>query len=215
MKMAKKEKSIEKRRKGYKRRGIFYCVMLVLLIAATIVVNIEPVEKAINRAVFPKSRIVTIEGEQKEVFSEVSTEEGVDVSAYYILDENGEKQYVQPTYRLNQIATIQTGFLSDAKVKLTIIKSAVTGLLVLFIILFVIYLMRLSYYVSTYDDEWRRKAGDKMLGLRMGMDKISTKFAEKSKARKEKAAAKKEEKAAEKNDEESEEAAESDAEAEE
>ena len=192
--MAKKEKTIEQRRKGYKRRGIFYGVLLVVLLVATILVNVTPVQQAINKAVFPKSRIITIDGEKREVFSELGKEDGVDVSAYYFLDENGDKQYVSPMYPVTKITTVQTGFISDAKVTLTIIKGVVTFLFFLFLFLAIIYLMRLSYYVSTYDDEWRRKAGDKMLGIRMGMDKISTKFAEKAKARKAKAAAKKAEK---------------------
>ena len=178
--MAKKEKSVEKMRKSYKRRGIFYSVVIILMIIATVLVNINSVERAINKAVFPKSEILTIEGEKKEVFSEVTTVDGQDVSSYYILDKDGKKVVLSPYYKLTKLTMIQTSFISGAKVRLTIIKSVVTAVLVFFCILMVIYLMRISYYISNKDDELKAQIGDKMTNLRVKRDKLATKLSKKS-----------------------------------
>jgi hypothetical protein len=75
---------------------------------------------------------------------------------------------------------IQTSFISGAKVRLTIIKSAVTAVLVFFCILMVIYLMRISYYISNKDDELKAQIGDKMTNLRVKRDKLATKLSKKS-----------------------------------
>lgn len=194
--MAKKVKPIEKRRKGFKRRGVFYCVMIVLLIIATVVLNIGGVKEALNRALYPTSRMVMIEGEKREVFSEITKEETelddgttkkIDVSAYYYLDENGEKVYINPYYKLNQIATVQTGFKSDAQTYRAIITAAVAVVLVIFIILFLGYLLRLSFFLSNEDAEWSQEIRDKRVKLSVFFDKLATKASGMKKNKKEKA----------------------------
>lgn len=189
--MAKTKKPIEKRRKGFKRRGVFYCVMIVLLAIATILLSINGVKEVLNKAFFPTSRIVMIEGEEREVFSELSKDEAeidegvtkeIDVSAYYYLDETGEKVYLSPYYKLNKIATLQTGFKSDAVTRVSVLRAAVVGLLVLFILLFLIYLLRLSFFLSNEDAEWSRQLREKRLSVSVFFDKLATRFSKLNKA---------------------------------
>lgn len=183
--MAKTKKPIEKRRKGFKRRGVFYGVMIVLLAIATILLSINGVKEVLNKAFFPTSRIVMIEGEEREVFSELSKDEAeidegvtkeIDVSAYYYLDENGEKVYISPYYKLNKIATVQTGFKSDATTRVAVLKAVVVAFLVLFILLMLVYLLRLSFFLSNEDAEWSQQLRDKRAGFSVLMDKLATKF---------------------------------------
>lgn len=180
--MAKKEKTIQQYRKGYKRRGIIYCVLIVLFILATVAINIGPVHYAVWKAVIPKTMVNTIEGEKKTVYSEIVRDETTESLLYYVLDENGEKQYVRKGFNTNANGdkeTVAMGFEITADMRVSIIKGVIVFLLVLFIILFAIYLMRLSYYISNQDDEWKQKAGDKMTNLRIKRDKLATKLSKK------------------------------------
>ncbi len=182
--MAKKEKTIEQYRKGFKRRGIFYCVVIVLLIICSIVINIKTVNYSIYKATFPKSVEMTIGGEERTVYSRFVTQNDAEYITLYYLDENNNE--VPVTYGLyknpNGGSTITSlSFESTSGIIMGIIKSVPKTLLVLFIILFVIYLLRLSYYLSNKDEEWRNKASDKMTGIRIKLDKFFTKIDEKIK----------------------------------
>ncbi len=188
--MAKKEKSIEERRKGFKRRGVIYCILIVLMIVATIVLSLVPVNKAMTKALYPHVKTITLEGEERQVYSELSVEdidgEKVDVSAFYYLDENGEKVYVSAMYKLTPISYIKTGYEMDAKIRVRIIRGAAVFLMILFILLLMIYLLKLSYFLSNYDEEWSRELRDKRVGLSIFLDKLATKFSKMNKADKKK-----------------------------
>ena len=175
--MAKKEKSIEKMRKGYKRRGIFYIVAVILLIAATITVNINSVNHAIYLAVYPKNIEMNLfEGEKTTVYSEQEVIDGMDYASFYYLDEDGNQQSL-PSGSVNGsngTVLISTSFKMRADFRINIIKGVIKALLVLFIILFAIYLLRFSYYLSNKDEEWKKQAGDKVTDIRVKFDKLST-----------------------------------------
>jgi len=178
--MAKKEKSIEKKRKGFKRRGVIYCALIVLMIIASIVLSLAPVQKGLTKALYPPVKTITVEGETMEVYSELSVEEQdgekIDVSAYYVLDENGEKAYLNPGYKLTQITTLEFAFKTEARIRVGIIKGIVFFLLGLFVVLLVIYLLRLSFFLSNEDAEWSQQIRDKRAGFAVFMDKLATKF---------------------------------------
>lgn len=172
--MAKKEKTIEQYRKSYKRRGIFYAVMVILLLIATIVTSFDAVEKGIYVAVFPKHLTVPIEGKDQIVYAKIEKKDGIEYASYYYLDGNGKKIDL-PSYKYTDSkgATHNNSltFKSTAKLIVSIIMRLIRALLVLFIILLIIYLVRFSYYLSNKDEEWNNKAGDMMFKIRRKFDK--------------------------------------------
>lgn len=172
--MAKKEKSIEKRRKTFKRKGIAYGIICFLLIAATIAININGVQRLVNKAVFPKSETLTIDNEKREVFSELSVVGGVDVSSYYYIDGNGKKVALSPYQKLTKITQVQTSFISEAKMWVILIKGIITALMVIFLIIYAIYFIRLFSYMSNDDEELKQKAGEKFASVLYRIDKIKT-----------------------------------------
>ncbi len=181
--MANKEKTLEQYRKGFKRRGIIYIVIIILTIIASIVLSITPVENALFLSLVPNKTTINYEGSERTMYNKIVEQDGDFYILHYIDDKDGQKRQISSGFHKNTDGT--SVYISNgdeiAKAILSAIKKAVVAVMALFIIIFVIYLLRLSYYLSNEDEEWRNKASDKLLSIRMKLDKISTSFSEKAK----------------------------------